>query len=286
MSRRTSAAICSRSCRRSTSAPRRWATASGPPRLPPSTCQRTSARSRCSATAASGTTASTSSIGNAVFNKHDGVTLIVDNFYSAATGGQDIPSSRAHQSSPQDEQQHRRRGARRRRAMGAPDRSHLRRREDARHAARGADDEGRGTEDHRRLLGMHAEQAAPRAPNTRQGDQGGRTCRAREIRRRRGYLHRRPCLHPSVGLPVAVGQTYRRSVEGRSGRRDRRELRRLRQLRRGRRGGGALPILLSRRGRPQCLVMGSVHRPDPRLDHRVVRATSQRGTDRFATGPG
>jgi indolepyruvate ferredoxin oxidoreductase alpha subunit len=36
-----------------------------------------------------------SSIGNAVFNKHDGVTLIVDNFYSAATGGQDIMSSRA-----------------------------------------------------------------------------------------------------------------------------------------------------------------------------------------------
>ena len=36
-----------------------------------------------------------SSIGNAVFNKHDGVTLIVDNFYSAAIGGQDIPSSRA-----------------------------------------------------------------------------------------------------------------------------------------------------------------------------------------------
>ena len=36
-----------------------------------------------------------SSVGNSVFNKHDGVTLIVDNFYSAATGGQDIPSSRA-----------------------------------------------------------------------------------------------------------------------------------------------------------------------------------------------
>jgi indolepyruvate ferredoxin oxidoreductase alpha subunit len=36
-----------------------------------------------------------SSVGNAVFNKQDGVTLIVDNFYSAATGGQDIPSSRA-----------------------------------------------------------------------------------------------------------------------------------------------------------------------------------------------
>ncbi len=36
-----------------------------------------------------------SSIGNMVFNKSDGVAVIVDNFYSAATGGQDIPSSRA-----------------------------------------------------------------------------------------------------------------------------------------------------------------------------------------------
>jgi indolepyruvate ferredoxin oxidoreductase alpha subunit len=34
-----------------------------------------------------------SSIGNAVFNKSDGVTVIVDNYYSAATGGQDILSS-------------------------------------------------------------------------------------------------------------------------------------------------------------------------------------------------
>jgi indolepyruvate ferredoxin oxidoreductase alpha subunit len=37
----------------------------------------------------------TSGIGNAVFNRHDGVVLIVDNHYSAATGGQDILSSRA-----------------------------------------------------------------------------------------------------------------------------------------------------------------------------------------------
>lgn len=37
----------------------------------------------------------TSGIGNAVFNKSDNVTLIVDNGYSAATGGQDILSSHA-----------------------------------------------------------------------------------------------------------------------------------------------------------------------------------------------
>ena len=36
-----------------------------------------------------------SSIGNAVFNRHDGVIVVVDNYYSAATGGQDILSSRA-----------------------------------------------------------------------------------------------------------------------------------------------------------------------------------------------
>ena len=35
------------------------------------------------------------SVGNAVFNKQDGVIMVVDNFYSAATGGQDILSSRA-----------------------------------------------------------------------------------------------------------------------------------------------------------------------------------------------
>jgi len=37
----------------------------------------------------------TSGIANAVFNRQDNVFVIVDNNYSAATGGQDIPSSRA-----------------------------------------------------------------------------------------------------------------------------------------------------------------------------------------------
>ena len=36
-----------------------------------------------------------SSMSNAVFNNSDGLTIIIDNFYSAATGGQDLPSSRA-----------------------------------------------------------------------------------------------------------------------------------------------------------------------------------------------
>jgi indolepyruvate ferredoxin oxidoreductase alpha subunit len=34
-------------------------------------------------------------VGNAVYNKHDGLIVLVDNHYSAATGGQDLLSSRA-----------------------------------------------------------------------------------------------------------------------------------------------------------------------------------------------
>ncbi len=37
-----------------------------------------------------------SSIGNAVYNRSDGIIVVVDNHYSAATGGQDILSSRAY----------------------------------------------------------------------------------------------------------------------------------------------------------------------------------------------
>jgi indolepyruvate ferredoxin oxidoreductase alpha subunit len=37
----------------------------------------------------------TSGVGNAVFNQSDSVLLVVDNGYSAATGGQDLPSSHA-----------------------------------------------------------------------------------------------------------------------------------------------------------------------------------------------
>ena len=36
-----------------------------------------------------------SSIGNAVYNRSDSLIVIVDNYYAAATGGQDLPSSRA-----------------------------------------------------------------------------------------------------------------------------------------------------------------------------------------------
>ena len=71
----------------------------------------------------------TSGIGNAVFNRHDGLTVIIDNGYSAATGGQDIPSSRAAERAPPGQQLHRRRGTGRRREVGQ---AHAHLRHDAR----------------------------------------------------------------------------------------------------------------------------------------------------------
>ena len=80
----------------------------------------------------------TSSIGNAVYNKHDGVIIVVDNFYSSATGGQDVLSSRADKPIALDPASDRQGGRRCRRHLGAADRPHLRRRQDARHAQGGA----------------------------------------------------------------------------------------------------------------------------------------------------
>ena len=145
------------------------------------------------------------------------------------------------------QQQHCQRGEGHRRQMGAPSRPHLRRGADARFSARRADVEGSRPEGDCRFVGMHAQQTAPGAAAVPEGGARRPAHGAGTLRRRRGRLHRRSCLHPAVRLPVAVGQTDRRPAEGRSGRVDRPKLRRLRQLRRSRRGGCAMPVVLPRR---------------------------------------
>ena len=66
-----------------------------------------------------------SSVGNAVFNKSDNVLIVVDNGYSAATGGQDVLSSAAEQQHALDQESDREGGARRRRHLGAHAHAHL-----------------------------------------------------------------------------------------------------------------------------------------------------------------
>ena len=144
-----------------------------------------------------------SSIGNAVFNKSNNVHIIVDNGYTAATGGQDILSSAANNKirSTKNTIERAVRGVGVR--LGAHPHPHLRRRQDARHPARGAHHLAPRPEGDRRPVGMHAQQAAPCAPADAEGDQGRATRGAGTLWRRPRHLYRRSFLHPSVGLPVA-----------------------------------------------------------------------------------
>src|SRR5260221_7307046 len=84
----------------------------------------------------------------------------------------------------------------------------------------------------------------------------GRAQRAREIRRRRGLLHRRSLVHPPVGLPDADSERQSRSAAHRSRRDGDRRLRRLRAVRRERARRGAVPVLLSRRSHSKPDLVG------------------------------
>ena len=111
-----------------------------------------------------------------------------------------------------------------------------------------------------------ARQRRVRAEDAEKLKRGERVTRD-ALRRRRRDLHRRPFLHPAVGLPVADGEAQSRSAAHRSGGDGDRKLRRLRPVRRGRACRGAVPVVLSRRGRAQSELVG------PTL-HRVRRASS------------
>ena len=104
----------------------------------------------------------TSGVGNAVFNRTDNVLLIVDNSYTAATGGQDILSSRAENPLARDAASDRERSARRGREVGQDDHAHLQRDADEEHAEGGADHAREGAEGHHRLQRVHAQPPAPR----------------------------------------------------------------------------------------------------------------------------
>ena len=80
----------------------------------------------------------TSGVGNAVFNQSDSLLVVVDNSYTAATGGQDILSSDALAIRFEHKTLDCRRRARSRSEMGTHHHAHLRRRQNARHLHRSA----------------------------------------------------------------------------------------------------------------------------------------------------
>ena len=207
------------------------------------------------------------SVANAVYNKQDGVIMVVDNFYSAATGGQDILSSRA----VKDSRSTNNSIVDAVKGVGVKWVRHLDRTYDVARMrdtlARGADHQAPGPEGDRGLVRMHAQQAAPGEAAVPEIGARRRAHGARALRRRRGRLHRRSRLHPAVRLSVALGQADRRSAQGRSGRGHRQQLRRLRQLRRGLGSRRAVSVVLPRRHHPQSVPVRPLHvRSAPRRD--------------------
>ena len=95
----------------------------------------------------------TSGVGNAVFNKQDGVIIVVDNHYTAATGGQDILSSRAEQRAARAPSHPIEKAVR---GIGVEWVRTIERTydvgQDARHAEGGADHARQGAQGHRRLV--------------------------------------------------------------------------------------------------------------------------------------
>ena len=213
----------------------------------------------------------TSGIGNAVFNKHDAVTIIIDNGYSAATGGQDIPSSRGA-------------GAHRQGNNSIVD------------AVRGVGvrwvkrtstyDMGATLKVLREALS--SSYLGPKVIVAEGECQLNRQRRVRPLMRkaiadgervvtpalwgRPGHVHRRSLVHPPVRLPVADRQGQPRPAADRSGRARRQQLCRLRGVRGGGGCGDAVPVVLPRRPDREPDALGPLRARRARRDHRHVAA--------------
>ena len=214
----------------------------------------------------------TSGVGNAVFNQTDSVLVIVDNGYSAATGGQDILSSRADNRS-----------------------------KSTRHPIAAAV-QGVGvkwlrvidrTYDLKRMLGtlreaMTTTEKGPKVivaasecmlnrqrrerPQENRAISAGKRVVRDAVRSRCGHLHRRSFVHPAVRLSVAHHPSERGSAAPGPDSACRQFLRGMRPVRRSRACGRALSVVLSGAARVQSDPLGPVPRRGSRRHHRMAAA--------------
>ena len=177
-----------------------------------------------------------SGVASAMFNRGDRVLVIMQNGYTSATGAQFIPNTAGNRRDGETTSDIAAtlEGHGREVAAHHP---HLQCRHHAHDAARGDEHRRQGPEGHRRRRRVPARAPAPHPARDRRPAQARRARGAHAFRRRRRGLHRRPFLHPPVGLPVAGGEAQPRSAALRSGGARQQRLRRLRPVRRG----GAMP---------------------------------------------
>ena len=214
----------------------------------------------------------TSGVGNAVFNKSDNVLVVIDNGYSAATGGQDLLSSKAANSlrSTNNPIERAVRGVGVKWVRSVNNTYSLSQMRDTLREA--LDQQGKGPQGRRRFQRVHAQPPAPRQATGAPGDTGRPAGGARALRHRPRHLHRRPLLHPAVGLSLAHHQAQPGSAAPRPHRQRDRQLCGLRPVRRGRRCRRAVPLVLPRRDHQQPESLGS------------LQAAGAHGGDRLAAG--
>ena len=212
-----------------------------------------------------------------LFNKGDGVLIVMQNGYASATGQQFLPSSAAS-----------RQGAapgmdieRTLRSLGVTWLRKVRTYGVAKMVA-ALKDAMQSAERGLKVIIADGEcqlarQRRVRAEDAEKLKRGARVVKTK-LRRRRRDLHRRPFLHPALGLPVADGEAQSRSAAHRSGGDGDRELRRLRAVRRGRTCGRAVPVVLSRGGGAQSECVG----PRCLLDAQQVDRIAGRQCDSLA----
>jgi hypothetical protein len=217
-----------------------------------------------------------------LFNKGDGLLIVLQNGYTSATGLQFMPSSLKASRSGEGQSMptssstlktHRRHLA----AQGAQLFSVG---EDGGGGEGGAGQRRAWPEGHHRRRRMPARASAPGA---RGGCKQSSTRGERVVRTKFGVDDEictgdHSCIRLS-GCPVADGEAVARSAAHRSGGERDRILRRLRSVRRGRACRRALPVLLSRRARTQRHVVGSHSVQHPPLGDRLVRRASLRKAD-------
>ena len=214
----------------------------------------------------------TSGIGNAVYNQHDGVILVVDNHYSSATGGQDILSSRADNKSrstkhPITEAV---------KGIGANWVRQIDRTYDVGKMRDTLKEALTSTEKGPKVIVASSECMLNKQrrikPLFNKAVKGGE----RVVRERFGVdedvcTGDHACIRLS-GCPSLSVKHTERSAEGRSGGGDRQLLRRLRQLRRGGGSRRAVPVVLPRRHHPQPDRLRPVHGKTARRHHRLPAA--------------
>ena len=168
-------------------------------------------------TAASGTTGLTSGVGNAVFNQSDSVLVVVDNSYTAATGGQDILSSAAQNPirttrlSIADAV----RGVGVKWVRTITSTYNVAKMRDVLKEALTTKEKGPKVIVAQSECTLNKQRRVK--PLMSKMAERGQARGARAIRRGRGHLHRRPLLHPPFRLPFADDQAQPRSAAQGSG---------------------------------------------------------------------